>query len=333
MKHLTILVPRGQNNLSSVIGPYKIFCAANNFSKQTRKKEVFKIQVAGVSGTENLYGGLFSIHPEVKATDIRKTHLIIIPSLSFGDYPLLIKKNHELSKWIKEQYKKGAEIASICSGAFLLAASGLLNNKNCSTHWMVEDTFKEMFPGVRMVTDKILTDEHRLYTNGGAFSFLNLVLYLVEKYYDRETAIYCSKVFQIDISRHSQSPFTMFKGQKNHNDELIKRAQLLIEQSFSELTTIDDLAKMLSLSRRNFDRRFMKATGNSPFEYQQRVKIEVAKKAFEISGKTPKEVMYLSGYSEMKVFREAFKKVTGITPLEYRDKFGIGMKWEESTYD
>lgn len=329
MKHLTILVPRGQNNLSSIIGPYKIFSAANNFRRQTGKKEIFKIQVAGVSGTVNLYGGLFSIHPEVKAATIKKTHLIIIPSLSFGDYPLLIKKNHELSEWIKVQYKKGAEIASICSGAFLLAASGLLNNKSCSTHWMVEDTFREMFPDVRMVTDKILTDEHGLYTNGGAFSFLNLVLYLVEKYYDREAAIYCSKVFQIDISRHSQSPFTIFKGQKNHNDELIKRAQLLIEQNFSELATMDDLAQMLSLSRRNFDRRFIKATGNSPFEYQQRVKIEVAKNAFEISGKTPKEVMYISGYSEMKVFREAFKKVTGITPLEYKEKFGIGMKWDK----
>lgn len=321
MKYLTILVPKGQNNLSSVIGPYKIFSMANKYWSQAGRKEVFKIQLAGLNRKVNLYGGLFSIHPEVNVTSIKKTHLIIIPSLSVGDYTFLLKQNKALAEWMKIQHKKGAEIASICSGAFLLASTGLLNDRSCSTHWMVADVFRDMFPSLHLVTEKILTDEKGIYTNGGAFSFLNLVLYLVEKYYDRQTAIFCSKVFQIDFDRNRQSPFAIFEGQKNHHDEIVKKAQLLIEKSYQENISINHLADMSSLSRRNFDRRFIKATGNTPFEYQQRVKIEAAKKEFESSGKTIKEVMYMVGYSEMKVFREVFKRITGMSPLEYTRKF------------
>jgi len=324
MKHLTILVPNGQNNLSSVVGPYKVFSMANSHFKQLGRKEVFKIQLAGLSRKVNLYDGLFSVHPEVKATSIKKTHLIIIPSLSFGDYALLLDRNKLLGEWMKLQHKKGAEIASICSGAFLLASTGLLDSKKCSRHWMVEDIFKDMFPRIHLVTDKILTDEQGIYTNGGAFSFLNLVLYLVEKYYDRQTAIYCSKVFQIDFDRSAQSPFAIFRGQKKHPDEIIRNAQLFIEKNYHKKISVDDLAGMISLSRRNFDRRFIKATGNTPFEYIQRVRIEVAKSEFETNGKTVKEVMYAIGYSEMKVFREVFTKLTGISPLEYRKKYDQG---------
>lgn len=321
MKHLTILVPDGQNNLSSVIGPYKIFSMANSHWKKLGKKEVFKIQLAGISKQVKLYGGLFSIHPHINATAIKRTDMIIIPSLSFGDYKSLLKRNSVLSGWIRQQHKKGAEVASICSGAFLLAAAGLVDNRDCSTHWMVEDIFRDMFPEVHMVTDKILTDEQGIYTNGGAFSFLNLLLYLVEKYYDRQTAIYCAKVFQIDIDRTNQSPFTIFTGQKLHGDEIVKKAQALIEKNIDEKISVEHLSSLFSVSRRNFDRRFLKATGNTPFEYQQRVKMEAAKKALESGRKTVNEVMTGVGYSEMKVFREVFKKITGMSPLEYRKKY------------
>src|SRR4030095_2416292 len=178
-----------------------------------------------------------------------------------------------------------------------------------------------MFPKVDLQTDKLITDENGIYTNGGAYSFLNLVIYLIEKYYDRQTAIFCAKVFQIEIDRQSQSAFIMFKGQKLHGDEIVKKAQAYIENHPEEKISVEVLSSKFSVGRRNFDRRFIKATGNTPLEYSQRVKIESAKKTFETTRKTINEVMYEVGYSDVKAFREVFRKITGMSPLEYRGKY------------
>jgi len=321
MKHLTIIVPDGQgNNLSSIVGAYKIFSKANEYRKANNKKELFNIQLAGVSKMVEFYDGLFTVKPHTNISAITKTNLIIIPSLNHN-YQKVVKANKLLIEWIEKQYKQGAEIATICTGAFMLASTGLLDGKSCSTHWSAADNFRAMFPKVNLQTDKLITDENGIYTNGGAFSFLNLIIYLVEKYYDRQTAIFCSKVFQIEIDRKSQSAFTIFTGQKLHGDEMVVKAQAHLESNLHEKISIEELSSTFSVGRRNFDRRFIKATGNTPVEYSQRVKVESAKKAFETSRKTISEVMYEVGYSDNKAFREVFRKITGISPIEYKAKY------------
>ncbi len=320
MKHLTILVPDGENNLSSIVGSYKIFTRANAYWRETKKKELFKIELGGISKKVEFYDGLFTVKPHTHISTITKTDLIIIPSLNHN-YQKAVKGNQALIDWIEKQYRNGAEIASICTGAFLLASSGLLDGRTCSTHWSAAENLKIMFPKVNVQTDKLITDEKGIYTNGGAYSFLNLLIYLVEKYYDRQTAIFCSKVFQIEIDRQTQSTFTIFTGQKLHGDEMVKKAQAYIESRLDEKISVEGLSSRFAVGRRNFDRRFIKATGNTPLEYSQRVKIESAKKAFETTRKTINEVMYDVGYSDVKAFREVFRKVTGMSPLEYRSKY------------
>ena len=323
MKHITIIVPDGQSNLStiaSIVGSYEIFTRANAYRKEAGKKELFKIELAGISKKAEVYEGLFSVTPQTNISAITKTNLIIIPSL-IRDYKKVVNGNELLIDWIEKQYKHGAEVASMCTGAFLLASAGLLDGKTCSTHWSAADTFRTMFPKVNLQADKLITDENGIYTNGGAYSFLNLVIYLIEKYYDRQTAIYCSKIFQIEMDRNSQSAFAIFTGQKLHGDEVVKKAQAYIESKLDEKISIEHLSSKFSVGRRNFDRRFIKATGNTPLEYAQRVKIEAAKKAFETSRKTINEVMYEVGYSDVKAFREVFRKITGMSPLEYRGKY------------
>ena len=323
MKHLTILVPEGQNNLSTVaciVGAYEIFKRANGYWKKINQRDLFTIELAGISKKEEVYSGLFTVNPQINVSAIAKTNLIIIPSLNF-DFEKDSKGNKLLTDWLKEQYKYGAEIASICSGAFMLASSGLIDGKSCSTHWAFADIFRNMFPKVKLQPEKLITDENGIYTNGGGYSFLNLVIYLVEKYYDRQTAIFCSKIFQIEIDRQSQSAFTIFTGQKQHGDEIVQQAQAYIENKLDEKISVEDLSSRFAVGRRNFDRRFIKATGNTPLEYSQRVKIEAAKKTFETSRKTINEVMYEVGYLDVKAFREVFRKITGMSPLEYRSKY------------
>jgi len=320
MKHLTIIVPEGENNLSSIVGAYKIFTRANKHWKETGRKELFKIQLAGLSNEVEFYEGLFAVRPHTDISAIKKTNLIIIPSLNHN-YQKALKGNEPLVDWMVKQYRDGAEIASICTGAFLLASTGLLDGKSCSTHWSAAENFRTMFPEVNLQTDALITDENGIYTNGGAYSFLNLMIYLVEKYFDRQTAIFCAKVFQIEMDRNSQSAFSIFTGQKKHGDEMVKKAQAYIESNMDEKISVEYLSSKFSVGRRNFDRRFIKATGNTPVEYAQRVKIEMAKKAFETSRKTISEVMYEVGYSDVKAFREVFRKITGMSPIEYKGKY------------
>lgn len=324
--HVSLLVPCGDSILSSVIGTYKMLNLANQYLIQTGKYEApfFRIQLVGLTAETALYGGAFAIKPHVSIYDVTQTDLIIIPAIT-GDIMAEMERNKPFVPWITEQYKKGAEVASLCVGAFILAATGLLDGKTCTTHWMAADLFRQMYPGIKLAPDKVLIDECGVYSSGGAYSFLNLILYLVEKYTGRQTAIYCAKVMEVDIDRQSQLPFAIFGGQKTHQDDLVQKAQDFIEKNYAEKITIDQLAERFAISRRNLERRFKKASGNSPVEYIQRVKVEAAKKSFESSRENINEVMYSVGYSDSKAFRATFRKITGVSPLEYKQRYNREM--------
>jgi len=323
MKHLTILVPDGQPNPITIISTYMAFMQAENHHRLKGGKPVFEtIVVAGISKKVNVFNGLFSVTPIEDITKVKKTNLVIIPAFLPQTSPEQnIKLNKKTLDWIALQYKNGAEVASLCTGAYLLAATRLINGRRCSIHWNDAQKFRNMFPEVNLVADQVITYENGIYTCGGAFSFMNLVIYLLEKYYGREMAILCSKLFQIDIDRSSQSPYMVFNGQKSHNDNIVLQAQEFIEKNSSDKLSVERLAKKLAVSRRSFDRRFIKATGNTPIEYFQRVKIESAKKQLEVSRKNIQEIMHEAGYSDLKAFRDVFKKVTGLSPMEYRKKY------------
>ena len=329
MKHLTILVPDTQaafNTFACIVGAYDIFNRANSYHQENNGEPVFKVQLAGVSEQTGIRNGLITIHPEVNISSVENTDLIIIPAISH-EFMQPENGNIQIAEWILSQYKSGAEVASMCSGALLLASTGLLDGKHCSIHWNTAAKLSKLYPRVIVQPDNLITDEKGIYTNGGGYSFLNLVLYLVEKYYDRQTAIYCSKIYQIEIDRQRQSAFTIFSGQKTHGDEVIIQAQDYLEDNYHEKISVESLSKRFAVGRRNFDRRFIKATGNSPIEYLQRIKVESAKKALETTRKTVSEVMYEVGYSDIKAFREVFKKITGMSPLDYKNKYNNALSF------
>lgn len=319
MKRITILVPKGAI-LGSIEGPRLVFTEVNSLLKRMGKPPLFDIQLAGLTAETPMCGGLYSVYTKLGVQDIAKTDLVVIPAFD-GDLTQALEMNRDFIPWIIGQYKAGAEVASLCMGAFLLASTGLVTGRQCTTHWAAANDFRKMFPQVELVEDKLITDEHGIYSSGGAFSYLNLVLYLIEKYAGRDIAVTCSKVFQIDIERVSQSAFVIFNGQKEHGDEPIKKAQTYIETNYQEKITVDQLADMLALGRRNLERRFKKATANSVVEYIQRVKMEVAKNSLESSRENVNEVMYNVGYTDPKAFRATFKRITGLSPNEYRGKY------------
>lgn len=319
MKHISILVTH-KARLSSIELPRHAFSEVNNILIALGKPPLFNVQMLGLHNQIKLNDGLYTVTPDALLTDIEKTDLVIVPAMD-GNLKEAVSLNTDYISWIIKHYKRGAEIASLCVGAFLLAATGLLKGKQCSTHWRAENDFKTLFPEVNLVVDKIITDDHGIYSSGGAFSSSNLILYLVEKYAGRDVAIQCSKMFQIDIDRGSQSPFIIFNGQKEHSDDIVKNAQEFIENNFKDKITVDRLSDIFSVGRRTFERRFKAATFNSIVEYIQRVKVEAAKKQFETGRKTVNEVMYDVGYTDTKAFRDVFKKIAGVSPVEYRNRY------------
>ena len=324
MKNISILVPETAV-IEAIADPHYMFTAVNNFLIAAGKEPLFEVQLVALTKTVILNNCLFTVNANKLITEVEKTDLIFIPAIS-GDIDTALNLNKDFISWIIKQYKGGAEVASLCIGAFLLASTGLLNGKKCSTHWNAADEFKSRFPEVELVDGKVVTEDDGIYSSGGANSYWSLLLHLVEKFTDRETAILASKYFLVDIDKNSQSSFAIFKGQKEHNDEAVKDIQNFIEKNIEQKITVNTLADRVAVGRRSFERRFKRATHNSVLTYIQRVKIEAAKRSFESSRKNINEVMYEVGYTDTKAFRMTFKKITGLTPVEYRNKYNKSSK-------
>ena len=327
MKHLSILVPDGHLILDTVVGTLNLFRMANSYSKRIGKfrEDYFTIDLVAQKKVPIFCHDHFQIHPTKTIDEIKVTDVIIIASIT-GNIDGAISKNQSLVDWIKlRRIKDNAEVVSLCRSAFIIAETGLLNGKSCATHWAVHQQFEDKYSKINLLPDNIISEDKGIYSSGGAYSFLNLIIYLIEKHYGRETAIWCSKMAEIDYDRISQNQFVIFSGQKEHGDDVIREIQLYIEENYEEKLKVDWLANKYSISTRNFIRRFKKATQNTPFEYMQRVKIEAAKKSFESTTLNVNEVMYNVGYNDEKAFRKTFKKYTGLSPVEYRKKYNREM--------
>lgn len=305
--------------LSALSGPLDILVGTNQFLEARDRSPVFDIELVSeeVKTIQLRHPAQFICQKtldEVAATD-----LIIAPAFK-GDPESILEKNRALVDWIREMYRQSTEVASLCYGSYFLAEAGLLAGKPCTSHWQTVDHMQRQYPEADVLPDAVITDQDGVYTSGGAFSSLNLLLYLVEKFCGREVCIHISKIFSVDLDRVSQAHFAVFQGQRDHDDEAIVDAQTYIEQHYDDIS-VADVAERAPMSRRTFVRRFKKATHNTPLEYLQRVKVEAAKKELERTPKTVSALMYDVGYNDAKTFREVFKRFTGLTPQAYRRKY------------
>lgn len=319
---ITILLPEGNLAVGPIATVRAMFAEANDFLKKSEKdKPFFEVELSAFSMKQKRLEGQFSVWPETKLSDFREGDLLIIPPI-FGDPNLFLPENQKLIDWLKEKRKSHQiEIAALCKGVFLLAATGILDGRTSTTHWVEAARFKKMFPEVKLQSEKVITDEDGIYTSGGASLAYNLILYLMEKFAGREVSIWVSKLFNINLDTDSQAPFIIFQSQKTHSDERISEVQEFMEKHFAEEITIKDLAEKFAFSNRNFIRRFQAAIGNTPIQYLQRIRIEAAKRLLETTEKSVSLVVFESGYRDLKTFRDIFKKLTGMTPKIYRDRY------------
>ena len=301
-----------------------IFYKAGEFWKELRggtaSQPFFTVEI--VSEKSKYVKGLngYPIYCHRTIEEVRETDVILIPGLQ-EDVKAVLRSNQNLIKWLQDQYRRGAEVASYCTGAFLLAEAGLLTNKSATTHWRAANFFRQRYPDVQLKPDRIITDEGDIFCSGGTTSFLNLTIYLIEKYCGHDVAVHTSKVMLIDMDKVSQSNYVIFSAQKYHDDKVIRAVQDFIENNFKKGMTLDDLASRFHLSKRSLIRRFKAATNNTPLEYLQRVRIEAIKKALETRSDPVQQLIYEVGYSDVSTFRKLFRKYTGISPVQYRKKY------------
>jgi len=254
---------------------------------------------------------------EVGASD-----LVLVPALD-PDVLTHLELNRPVVPWLKRMYERATDIASACTGAFLLAEAGLLDGRAATTHWAFQDVFCARYPHVRLQPEAVIVDQGRVVTAGGATSFLNLALYLVEKLLGAATARAASKMFLIDINKSPQGAYAILGPQRSHRDEVILRAQDLIESQIDRPVSVDAIARDVAMSSRNFVRRFKAATGIAPSKYLQRIRVEAAKRELETGRESISVVAGRVGYSDAVAFRRVFKREVGLTPVEYRSRYGV----------
>lgn len=321
MKKITILAFNSAP-ATTITGPLDVFSfagrSANTIAEEPTNPH-FQVQIATPDGTPVQCANRVSIAAHLAMTEVKETDLIIIAGL--WDVESVLSSQQKAFEWLREKYAEGTHIASMCAGAFVLGATGLLDGKEATTHWGSADVFRQLFPEVHLKPEKIFTDAGGLYCAGAFTACYDLSLYLVAKYVGYDVAAESAKTLIHDIGRISQTPYSSFNFQRNHTDEAILQIQQKLEKNYSDDVEIDKLALGIGMSRRTFERRFKNATGDTCLLYLQKVRVEVAKQILEEKNSSFDEISYEVGYENSSFFRKVFTKHTGLRPTEYRHKF------------
>jgi len=307
---------------SSISGPLDLFTVANWDKKKRDKTDstpFCRWEVLTADGGPVVCFSQDPLVPHCSIKACRDPDLIILPSV-MGNIEAL-RQEKEVIAWLKDQHARGAIIASICAGAFLSAEAGILNGREATTHWQLADRFRQTYPKVKLKADQMLIDGGDYICAGGTSAHQDLAIYLVEKYGSAGLADNCARMMLIDRARRQQAPYIRFSRQKGHGDESIALVQRHLEQHLTEGISVVEMARMALMVERTFLRRFKKATGDSPLEYLQRLRVEAAKRLLE-RGETQIDLITTAvGYEDASSFRRLFKQIVGVSPTVYRRRF------------
>jgi len=303
---------------SSIIGILDVLAVSNMFNTTT--KPLFDTKIAAIDMAPVSSFNALPIHPTITIGQNPVADIIIVPPV-MSDFEKVLSENQALIPWIKSQHQKGTLICSICTGVFFLAEAGLLDKKDATTNPLIKNLFCARYPSVKLNVEEILIDLGGIITSGTTYAFVDLIIYLLEKYFGADIARQTSKLFLHDKNRRSQSTYLTSPFNKNHQDQEVLAIQIWLDEHYDTNFSIASLADKSNMSLRNFLRRFQEATGETPSSYIQLLRIESAKKALENSNKNISEIVYDIGYSDQKSFGRLFKRHTNLTPSEYRKRF------------
>lgn len=314
--------------LSGVLGVVDMLTTAN-FVAQRLSPDVPRFRPALVSaGGASVQGsnGLFlqprSGFPDPESVDVAIVASGPPPILSAAGMRAALAEQVELLQWLRDVHAAGGMVTSCCTGSFLLAAAGLLDGRLATTHWYGEELFRELFPQVELRIDSLLVREDRILTGGGAKSSSTLLLALIDEFMGNAVAGTTSRLMLANGETSGQTAYRLWIPRMDHGDEVIARAQRWLEQHYTEPFDLDGFAERMNLSPRTLMRRFKGATGMAPLQYQQRVRVAEAKVRLETSLEAINRIVWGVGYEDVSSFQRLFKRETGLSMVEYRQRFG-----------
>jgi len=315
--------------VSSIYGVLDVFYAANycqdlrygQGNKDNVDCQIVTIDnkpILGYNGIQVMPTQLLDIHDSPDVIVVSASAKMVIDCC--GD-DIHVSQKTEIEQWLTTCYKKGSLITSYCTGSFLLASAGLLKGKTTTTHWRSAELFRRIFPFIKLDCDQLIVDNGDIICSGGSMSYIDLSLYLIDKISGKDIASDCAKLLVFDPVRQKQSPYITFTAQKDHEDQAILKAQDWLERHYKNEVSLDALAEEVGLGSRTFKRRFKQATDENPINYLQRVRIEQAKNQLEKTTESINNIIWSVGYEDISSFRQLFKRFTGLTPKDYREKF------------
>jgi len=308
---------------STAVGPIEVFASAGSMWNEmlgTPPAPRFRVTTASIDGrpVESAYG--LRITPERAIADVGPVDLIMVSAS--GPVPAEWMSRHAaLLPWLLERYRNGTLVAGVCSGVAFLAEAGLLDGRRATTHWGVSDGFRHRYPDVDWQTDLLITEDAGLYCGGGVNAASDLSLYLVDRLCGHDVAVECSKALLLDMPRLNQSGYAILPLARPHGDAKVQDAEQHLSTHFDRDLSVEDLAQLSGTSRRNLVRRFKDATGHTPGAYQRMLRIAAARGMLEDGAPSIEQVGLSVGYRDTGFFRRVFKRYSGMSPAEYRERF------------
>ena len=310
--------------LSTAIGPMEVFYSAGRlmqFLLGVQEQPRFNVRTASIDGkpVTSAYG--ISLVPNCGLEDVAQTDLVLITA----SHSCLLEKfasSTSVVPWLCAVHEKGSYLAGVCSGVALIAETGLLDNRRATTHWCVAEQYRQRYPKVRWQPEHFITEDGGLFCGGGVYAAIDLSLYLVEKFCGHEIALECAKSLMVTPPRNLQSGYAVAPLSRPHGDERIRQIEHLLQSRFDQAISMEAVAAENAMSPRNLLRRFKAATGHLPGEYVQLLRIGAARQLLERGRAPVQKVAAAVGYDDSTYFRGIFKRHTGMTPSEYRNRFG-----------
>lgn len=310
----------------SVAAAMEFFEVANALHHHSNQQQgqpaanLFDVCTASPDGQPVLSTGGLRLQPERILDDVEDAELVLIPGFLFKISPLM-QQSRAVIPWLNRLYQQGSYVASMCTGAFVSAAAGLLDGKQASTHWLFAEKFSQLFPAVQLKPEKSVTDDQRMLCSGGAATGGDLLLYIVRKFCSPQLALECSKKMLMDSGERQQTAYASEQFRRAHQDPDVYKVQLWLEQHCQQPLQLDQVASQFGFGPRNFVRRFREATGMPPVQYLQHLRLEKARFLLETTRLSFEKITWQVGYEDSNSFRRLFKQRLGLSPTQYRQKF------------
>ena len=313
---------------SALYGMVDVLLAAGNIWQTLVGTESgskpFRVQILSPIEEPFVCGNGIPIAPELSVADDPNTEILILPELWLGPDEHMGGRYPELMEWIRRQHERGTSIYSACSGAIMLAETGILNNCDATSHWGYQDLFRRHYPKVKFRPEPNLAfadSTGQVVTAGGTTSWHDLAIHIISRHCSPGEALRIAKVYLLKWHGEGQLPYETLVRNNPHADAIVKSCEQWLAEHYREQGVIPQVVEQAEIPERTLKRRFKIATGSSLIEYLQNLRVEEAKRLLEAGRMPVDDISYAVGYEDASFFRRLFKRRTGLTPSRYRKMF------------